>query len=301
MGDSHAIRFIDPCVETNSPFLLDGPGSPAVDPRWERRIALAGSRYDAVILARNPSELPTPLTQKLVDIHFHKIPVLTVEAFFETHWRRVYLHGVSPKWVFQEGFRLTSHSGSWQVKRLIDIGVSGPALIFLFPLLVLIAAAILLESRGQVIFRQDRVGLRGRIFSIRKFRTMRNTPEGDIYTRGGDNRVTRLGAFLRKSRLDELPQLWNVLRGEMSLIGPRAEWTRCAEIYEKEIPNYHLRHLVRPGITGWAQVNYPYGENLQDAIEKLRFDLYYIRHFSLLLDWSLMLKTIHVMLFGKGR
>jgi lipopolysaccharide/colanic/teichoic acid biosynthesis glycosyltransferase len=171
----------------------------------------------------------------------------------------------------------------------------------LFPLLVLIAAAILLESRGQVIFRQDRVGLRGRIFSIRKFRTMRNTPEGDIYTRGGDNRVTRLGAFLRKSRLDELPQLWNVLRGEMSLIGPRAEWTRCAEIYEKEIPNYHLRHLVRPGITGWAQVNYPYGENLQDAIEKLRFDLYYIRHFSLLLDWSLMLKTIHVMLFGKGR
>ena len=103
---------------------------------------------------------------------------------------------------------------------------------------------------------------------------MRNTPEGDIYTRGGDNRVTRLGAFLRSTRLDELPQLWNVLRGEMSLIGPRAEWTKCAEIYEKEIPNYHLRHLVRPGITGWAQVNYPYGENLQDAIEKLRFDLY---------------------------
>ena len=173
MGDPHAIRFIDPCVETNSPFLLDGPGSPAVDPRWERRIALAGSRYDAVILARNPSELPAPLTQKLVDIHFHKIPVLTVEAFFETHWRRVYLHGVSPNWIFQEGFRLTSRSGSWQVKRLIDIGVSGAALILLFPLLVLIAAAILLESRGPVIFRQDRVGLRGRVFSIRKFRTMR--------------------------------------------------------------------------------------------------------------------------------
>ena len=301
MGDPHALRFIDPCVETNSPFLLDGPGSPAVDPRWGRRIALAGSRYDAVILARNPSELPAPLTQKLVDIHFHKIPVLTVEAFFETHWRRVYLHGVSPKWIFQEGFRLTSRSGSWQVKRLIDIGVSGAALILLFPLLVLIAAAILLESRGQVIFRQERVGLRGRVFSIRKFRTMRNAPEGDIYTRDDDNRVTRLGAFLRKTRLDELPQLWNVLRGEMSLIGPRAEWTRCAEIYEKEIPNYHLRHLVRPGITGWAQVNCPYGENIQDAIEKLRFDLYYIRHFSLLLDWSLMLKTIYVMLFGKGR
>ena len=273
MGDPHAIRFIDPC------------GKPTVRSSWmdqarPRSIPFgsAGSpssdRATTQSSFRKPVRTPASLTQRLVDIHFHKIPVLTVEAFFETRWRRVYLHGVSPKWIFQEGFRLTSHSGSWQVKRLIDIGVSGAALILLFPLLVLIAAAILLEGRGPVIFRQDRVGLRGRVFSIRKFRTMRNTPEGDIYTRGGDNRVTRLGAFLRKTRLDELPQLWNVLRGEMSLIGPRAEWTKCAEIYEKEIPNYHLRHLVRPGITGWAQVNYPYGENLQDAIEKLRFDLY---------------------------
>jgi lipopolysaccharide/colanic/teichoic acid biosynthesis glycosyltransferase len=156
--------------------------------------------------------------------------------------------------------------------------------------LVLIAAAILLEGRGPVIFRQDRFGLRGRVFSIRKFRTMRTAISGGLYTREGDERVTCVGAVLRRTRLDELPQLWNVLRGEMSLIGPRAEWTKCAEIYEREIPNYHLRHLVRPGITGWAQVNYRYGENLQDAIEKLRFDLYYIRHFSLLLDWSLMLR-----------
>ena len=301
MNERHAIRFIDPCVETDVPFALDGPGSPAVDPHWERRIALVGSRYDAVILARSPSELPAPLTERLVDIHFNQIPVFTVEAFFEHYWRRVYLRSVSPQWLFQEGFHLTRRSATSHLKRLIDLVVSGTALLLLLPLLLLIGWAIRLESRGPAIFRQARVGLSGRVFTMWKFRTMREAQGGDIYTRDGDKRITRLGAFLRKSRLDELPQLWNVLRGEMSLIGPRAEWVKCAEIYEKQIPNYHLRHLVQPGITGWAQINYPYGESLQDAIEKLRFDLYYVRHFSLLLDWSMMLKTFHVMLFGKGR
>ena len=301
MNERYAIRFIDPCGETDGPFALDGPGSPAVDPHWERKIALVGSRYDAIILARSPSELPAPLTERLVDIHFHQIPVFTVEAFFEHYWRRVYLRSVSPQWLFQEGFHLTRRSATSHLKGLIDAVVSGVALLLLLPFLLLIGWAIRLESRGPAIFRQDRVGLSGRVFTMWKFRTMRETPGGDIYTRNGDSRVTRLGAFLRKTRLDELPQLWNVLRGEMSLIGPRAEWVKCAEIYEKQIPNYHLRHLVQPGITGWAQINYPYGENLQDAIEKLRFDLYYIRHFSLLLDWSVMLKTVHVILFGKGR
>jgi lipopolysaccharide/colanic/teichoic acid biosynthesis glycosyltransferase len=224
-----------------------------------------------------------------------------VDAFFESYWRRVYLRRVSPQWLFQEGFHLTRRSGTSHLKRLIDIIVSSAALLLLSPLLLLIAGAVRLESRGPAIFRQARVGLSGCVFTIFKFRTMREASDGDIYTRKGDQRVTRFGALLRKSRLDELPQLWNVLRGEMSLIGPRAEWVRCAQIYEKQIPNYHLRHLVQPGITGWAQINYPYGEGLQDAIEKLRFDLYYIRHFSLLLDWTMMLKTVHVMLFGKGR
>jgi exopolysaccharide biosynthesis polyprenyl glycosylphosphotransferase len=301
MNERHAIRFIDPCVEANAPFSLDGPGSPAVDPHWERRINLVGSRYDAVILARSPSELPAPLTERLVDIHFNQTPVFTVDAFFESCWRRVYLRRVSPQWLFQEGFHLTRRSGTSHLKRLIDIIVSSAALLLLSPLLLLIAGAVRLESRGPAIFRQARVGLSGCVFTIFKFRTMREASDGDIYTRKGDQRVTRFGALLRKSRLDELPQLWNVLRGEMSLIGPRAEWVRCAQIYEKQIPNYHLRHLVQPGITGWAQINYPYGEGLQDAIEKLRFDLYYIRHFSLLLDWTMMLKTVHVMLFGKGR
>ena len=301
MNERHAIRFIDPCISSRAPFPLDGPGSPAVDPNWERRINRVDCRYDAVILARAPSELPIELTERLIDIHFHQTPVFTVDAYFERAWRRVYLRGVSPEWLFQEGFHLTRRSATSHLKRLLDVIVSLTVFILLLPLLFLIAAAIRLESPGPAIFRQPRVGLRGRVFTILKFRTMREEPEGELYTRSDDHRVTRFGAFLRRARLDELPQLWNVLRGEMSLIGPRAEWTKCAEIYENQIPNYHLRHLVRPGITGWAQINYPYGESLQDAIEKLRFDLYYIRHFSLLLDWSTMLKTIHVVLFVKGR
>ena len=124
---------------------------------------------------------------------------------------------------------------------------------------------------------------------------------GDRYTREGDSRVTSLGTFLRKTRLDELPQLWNVLIGDMSLIGPRPEWVKLVEDYELVVPHYHFRHLVRPGITGWAQVNYPYGASVEDSLQKLSYDLYYIRNFSLRLDAEVTLKTLHVMFFGKGR
>ena len=130
---------------------------------------------------------------------------------------------------------------------------------------------------------------------------MRVAQTGARYTAKGDKRITRVGRFLRASRLDELPQLWNVLKGDMSMIGPRAEWDLLVADYEKQIPCYHFRHLVRPGITGWAQVNYPYGASLEDTLRKLEYDLYYIRHFSFTLDASIILKTIHVMLFGRGR
>ena len=136
-------------------------------------------------------------------------------------------------------------------------------------------------------------------------RTERSAVSGeetdDIYTREDDPRVTRVGRWLRKLRIDELPQLWNVFKGDLSLIGPRAEWIKCVERYEKKIPFYHFRHLVKPGITGWAQVNYPYGESEEDAVAKLQYDLYYIRHYSLKLDAMIVLKTVHTMLFGKGR
>jgi lipopolysaccharide/colanic/teichoic acid biosynthesis glycosyltransferase len=172
------------------------------------------------------------------------------------------------------------------------------------PLCALIALAIWMKNGRPFLFTQSRVGRDDTPFTVYKFRTMAEATDEqaeDLYTREEDPRITRLGRALRKFRLDELPQLWNVLRGEMSLIGPRAEWTKCVERYEKKIPFYHFRHLVKPGITGWAQVNYPYGESEKDALEKLKFDLYYIRHYSLKLDAMIILKTVHTMLFSKGR
>jgi len=131
------------------------------------------------------------------------------------------------------------------------------------------------------------------MFTLLKFRTMKvRDGEDDPYTRDNDIRITRVGRLLRLMRIDELPQIFNVLRGEMSLVGPRAEWSRIVADYEKKIPSYHLRHLVKPGITGWAQVNYRYGSDLDDAIEKLRYDLYYIKNYSLVLDIEILLKTI---------
>jgi lipopolysaccharide/colanic/teichoic acid biosynthesis glycosyltransferase len=153
-----------------------------------------------------------------------------------------------------------------------------------------------------IIYSQPRVGMQGQSFMLYKFRTMKEgSDQGESYTRENDARVTFLGSFLRRTRLDELPQLWNVFRGEMSMIGPRAEWTRLVENYKREIPHYHFRHLVRPGITGWAQVNYPYGASLEDTLMKFSFDLYYIRNFSIKLDAEVLLKTIYVVLFGRGR
>ncbi len=164
------------------------------------------------------------------------------------------------------------------------------------------AAAIMILDGFPIIYSQPRAGVHGKPFTLYKFRTMRvGSDRGDGYTREGDSRVSKVGNFLRKTRLDELPQLWNVLRGDMSMIGPRAEWMRLVSDYEKQIPHYHFRHLVRPGITGWAQVHYPYGASLDDTLQKFSYDLYYIRNFSMRLDAEVLLKTLHVVLFGKGR
>jgi lipopolysaccharide/colanic/teichoic acid biosynthesis glycosyltransferase len=190
------------------------------------------------------------------------------------------------------------------LKRLFDIVVSATALVICSPLFILAPLLIWAQDGAPVLFSQERVGRDGKRFILLKFRTMRlrgDQAHDDMYTRERDRRVTRVGRWLRKLRLDELPQLWNALRGDISLIGPRAEWSKCAERYEQAIPFYHFRHLVKPGITGWAQVNYPYGENDDDAVEKLKYDLYYIRHYSLKLDAMIVLKTLYTMLFGKGR
>lgn len=267
----------------------------------EEWIAQLQRSYSRIVLAGNVTQFPSDLMSCLVSVHFHRTPVYTMESYLEDHCRMVSLANLRPEWLFHDRFLLARRSVFCYAKRGFDILASSAVLLLLAPFLAVLWAAIRLESKGPAIFRQQRVGRDGHVFTMYKFRSMRQVPQGDIYTRKDDERITRLGKRLRVTRLDELPQLWNVLKGDMSLIGPRAEWVNCTAIYEEEIPNYHLRHLVRPGITGWAQVNHPYGESLEDARTKLSYDLYYIRHFSLLLDWSIVLKTIYVILGGKGR
>jgi exopolysaccharide biosynthesis polyprenyl glycosylphosphotransferase len=256
---------------------------------------------DAIILRETSHELPTSVAERLMQLHFSGVPTYTLELFHEIYWRKIPLYRLNQTWLFQEGFQIAREPVFERLKRIADIGLASFGLLLALPLFPLVAAAIWIGDRGPVFFRQSRIGKNRVLFDILKLRTMRVHHGGAVYTGANDDRITPIGRFLRATRLDEVPQLWNVLVGDMSLIGPRAEWVKLVDEYEKKIPCYHFRHLVKPGITGWAQVNYPYGANLDDTLRKLEFDLYYIRYFSFVLDASIVLKTIHIMLFGKGR
>jgi exopolysaccharide biosynthesis polyprenyl glycosylphosphotransferase len=283
---------------------IAGTGSPIIEGNLATKLAGLNHRYSGVVLAERVDRIRPDLLEHLVRTQFQRTRVYTLESFYEAHWRRVPVQSIDPFWPLQMGFQLARNSPYHYLKRLFDVIASGALLAIFSPLLVLIAGAVWLGSGRPILFRQPRVGREGEVFTVLKYRTMHVDPSddaADIYTREGDPRVTGVGRWLRKLRLDELPQLSNVLRGDMSLIGPRAEWIKCAERYEQKIPFYHFRHLVKPGITGWAQVNYPYGESDEDALEKLKYDLYYIRHYSLKLDAMIVLKTVHTVLFGKGR
>ena len=185
-------------------------------------------------------------------------------------------------------------------KRAFDLVLSALALLLLAPLLAVIALWIRFDSPGPVFFRQERVGLHGRPFRIHKFRTMVHGAAGLPLTVGADARITRAGAWLRRSKFDELPQLIDVLAGDMSIVGPRPERPEFVEQLKEIIPYYSERHLVKPGVTGWAQVNYPYGASVEDAIEKLRYDLYYLKNFSIQLDVMIILETVKVVFNQRG-
>jgi len=298
------LEFVDDDVARVGSALA-GAGSPIVQGGIAARLAQLDGRYSGVILAESIDRLGPELLEHLVRTQFQRTRVYTLESFHEAHWRHVPMHTIDPFWPLQMGFQLARISPYHYLKRLFDVIFSAVLLLISAPLVLLILLLIWMESGRPAIYRQLRVGCEGHIFTAYKFRTMfmrdLNEERADLYTRRDDSRVTRVGRRLRNLRLDELPQLWNVFKGDMSLIGPRAEWIRCVERYQKKIPFYHFRHLVKPGITGWAQVNYPYGESDEDAVEKLQYDLYYIRHYSLKLDAMIVLKTVHTMLFGKGR
>lgn len=256
---------------------------------------------EAIVLRESARELTPQMSRDLVQFYFAGIPTYTLELFHELYWQKIPTYRLNQTWLFQGGFPIAREPVFARIKRATDIFLALIGLALAVPFIALSALAIWIDDRGPIFFRQTRVGHNHVPFPLIKLRTMRAVAGGDLYTRKGDARITRVGKFLRASRLDELPQMWNVLVGDMSLIGPRAEWDRLVENYEREIPCYHFRHLVKPGITGWAQVNYPYGANREDTIRKLEYDLYYLRHFSFRLDCTIILKTIHIMLFGKGR
>jgi exopolysaccharide biosynthesis polyprenyl glycosylphosphotransferase len=302
-SNSQHLEFVD-VNETCVGQPIAGDGSSIVQGNLLAKLDNLDDRYSGIVLAERASSLDRQLLERLVHAQFRETRVYTLEAFYETQWRYLPLGIVDPFWPLQAGFQLARTSPYHYLKRLFDIVASATALVICSPLFILAPVLIWAEDGAPILFTQERVGRDGKRFILLKFRTMRSSSDeahNDMYTRERDARITRVGRWLRKLRLDELPQLWNALKGDISLIGPRAEWSKCAERYEQTIPFYHFRHLVKPGITGWAQVNYPYGENDDDAVEKLKYDLYYIRHYSLKLDAMIVLKTLYTMLFGKGR
>ncbi len=242
--------------------------------------------------------------KEILECKMSGIKVMDLMKFFEQQTGRIPLDGMTPSsLIFADGFvqaiiRTSVHRG-------FDIVVSAAMLALTLPLMLTTALAIFLESggRGPILYRQERVGRNGRRFEILKFRSMRVDAESEESPRWAsqdDDRVTRVGAMIRQLRIDELPQLINVLKGEMSFVGPRPERPEFVEELKRQIPYYDLRHRVNPGITGWAQIGYPYGASVKDAKEKLQYDLYYIKNYSLFLDLMILIQTTQVVLWGRG-
>jgi len=240
--------------------------------------------------------------EELIDCRTNGIEVIEGSSFYEMLTGKVLVTKINPSWlIFSSGFKKSRIKTI--LKRFEDIILSSTMLILLAPLFGIVSILIKLESKGPVFFSQDRVGLNKKEYMMHKFRSMVEDAEkltGPVWAQDNDTRVTRVGKFIRKFRIDELPQLWEVLVGKMSLVGPRPERKHFTDELEKEIPFYTQRFNVKPGLTGWAQVSYDYGATLEDAIEKLNYELFYIKNMSLAMDVIIILRTIKTVLFGRG-
>ena len=254
-----------------------------------------------IIVALSERRGSLPLNT-LLRCRLNGIKVEDDAAFYEGINGKIRLDSLKPSWlIFSDGFKKSWVSVA--IKRLSDISTAGLGLIVMSPIMFLTAILIKLDSKGYVFFKQERVGMDGEGFALLKFRSMREdaeTKSGPVWAKKDDDRITRLGRFIRKTRIDELTQLINVLKGDMSLVGPRPERPFFVAQLKEKIPFYSLRESVRPGVTGWAEICYPYGASVEDAFEKLQYDLYYIKNMSFLLDLTIIFETLRVVLLGKG-
>lgn len=243
-------------------------------------------------------------TMPIAELLSNKIRGRIIEdgiSFYEAITGKILVEKVNPAWlIFSEGFDCSRFS--LLIKRLLDLALAVVGLLVTLPISLVTALLIKLESPGPVFYKQERVGEREDSFFIIKFRSMRQDAEknGAVWALQNDDRVTRVGKFIRKVRIDEIPQMWNVMLGQMSFVGPRPERPVFVEQLEQKLPYYSLRHSVKPGITGWAQVCYPYGASEEDALRKLEYDLYYIKHQSVFLDLLIISRTVKTVLFQKG-
>jgi sugar transferase (PEP-CTERM system associated) len=256
---------------------------------------------DRVIVALADRRSVMPVNE-LLDIRLRGIRVEDGTSILEKVTGKIEIDELHPSWmIFGDGFRLTQRH--WFLRRITSTFLALTLSIVTLPLIPIIALLIKMTSRGPLLYRQKRVGLRGKVFDCFKFRTMRSDAEADsgpTWASDDDPRITRIGKILRRSRLDEIPQIWNVLRGEMAFVGPRPERPEFVAKLNQEIPYYNVRHAARPGITGWAQINYGYGSSVEEAKEKLRFDLYYIRNVSTMLDLLIVFYTLRAVIIGRG-
>jgi len=267
-----------------------------------KRIVLSRNITEIVITTEN--EFDENILKELLNLKLMGIKIYKFSDFYEKNEEKIDVKSITEVSIlYGEGFELFHNFYMQKIKRIIDVLMAFMVLIITFPIILLSILIIKIESRGPVFFIQERIGKGNKPFKIIKFRSMKIDAEkdGPKWAGKNDNRVTFYGKIMRKTRIDELPQLINVLKGEMSFIGPRPERQYFIEMLEKEIPFYNLRHSVLPGLTGWAQVNYNYGASVEDAFEKLQYDLYYIKYQSLIMDIIIVFKTLKVILGWKGR
>jgi sugar transferase (PEP-CTERM system associated) len=274
--------------------------APVVGSAAELPRIIPSLRVDRIVVSLSDRRGRLPL-QELLQAKLAGVRVEDAATTYERLTGKILIDDLKPSWlIFSDGFRASRVTKA--IKRLFDVALAMIGMVLAAPLMLLTALAVRLDSPGPIFYCQERVGEDGRVFTLCKFRSMRVDAEQGtpVWAKDNDDRVTRVGRFIRLARLDELPQLWNVLRGDMSFVGPRPERPFFVEQLAAAIPFYMARHAVKPGVTGWAQVKYRYGSSIEDALEKLRYDLYYIKHQSLVFDFTILIDTVKVIVSGKG-